>query len=397
MFTFTNPRHQMSCELKREYHVNFTDGILESTSSLLTQTVRHNRVLVITTPTVYKHYGERFVRLAQEQGLDLVFEVLSLTEQTKTFESVEKICEWSQHYNLGRSDILIAFGGGVCSDAVSVAASLIRRGIRHIRIPTTLIGQIDAAIGLKGGINFRNHKNYLGCFYPPSDVFIDPGFLGTLNRESLSHGFAEIVKMALVCDAELFDKLQCHGSSLLNSSFTQPADAASHVIERAVQLMLKELRENPYENITSERLVDMGHTFSPYLEAASKFSIQHGEAVAIDMALTSLISVELGLLQERDAHTIINLLSNLGLPIWSPLMTSELCSFSIKEAALHRRGNLNLIVLEGIGRPRFIKSAGEVEGGVLDRALAKLAVHGERMMQGPEISRNCVDWMKDTG
>jgi len=387
----------MSCELNREYQISLTDGILDPTGTLLAQAVQQNRALVITTPTVYKHYGKRLIRMAQAQGLDLVCEVLSLTEQTKTFASVEQICEWSQHYNLGRSDILIAFGGGVCSDAVSVAASLIRRGIRHIRIPTTLIGQIDAAIGLKGGINFRDHKNYLGCFHPPSDVFIDPGLLTTLNKESLSHGFSEIVKMALVCDAELFDALQRHGPSLLNSGFTQPADAGSYIIERAIQLMLQQLGENPYENMTSERLVDMGHTFSPYLEVASKFSIQHGEAVSIDMALASLISVELGFLKKRDAHTIINLLSNLGLPVWSPLMTNELCSFSIKEAALHRRGNLNLIVLEEIGRPLFVKSTCEIEGGVLDRALGKLAVYGESMMQRSNFSKNCVSLMKNTG
>lgn len=382
MFTFTNSRYHFPCELKCEYRVSLADGILEPTNQLLAQAVHRSRALVVTTPTVYDHYGKRLIQLVEAQGLNLICEVLELREQQKTFESVEKICELSLHYGLGRSDVLVALGGGVCSDTVTVAASLIRRGIRHVRIPTTLVGQVDAAIGLKGGVNFRDQKNFLGCFHPPGEVLVDPGLLATLGKESLSHGFSEIVKIALVCDADLFNEVRLHGPSLLGSGFSQPADAASRIIEGSIQLMLEQLGRNPYEDITSERLVDMGHTFSPLLEAASEFSIPHGEAVSIDMVLTSLISVELGLLPEREAHSIIKLLSDLGLPVWSPLLTRELCDSAVEQMVLQRRGNLNLVVLEAIGRPLFVKSSCEIGGGLLDRALEKLAMLDDSVRPG---------------
>jgi 3-dehydroquinate synthase len=137
--------------------------------------------------------------------------------------------------------------------------------------------------------------------------------------------------------------------------------------------MLKELDANPYENLSAERLVDMGHTFSPYLEAVSGFTIPHGEAVSVDMALTSLISAELGILPEQDAHAIIGSLYELGLPVWSPLLTRELCSSAADQMVLQRRGELNLVALESIGRPVFLKRRSAIDGELLARAIDKLA------------------------
>jgi 3-dehydroquinate synthase len=382
MFTFTNSDYRFPCKLDCEYRVSLANRVLDPSSQLLAKALNGSRALLITTPTVYDHYGNHLVQLVEAHGLDLACEVLELREPQKTFESVEKICELSLRYGIGRSGVLVAFGGGVCSDTVTMAASLIRRGIRHVRIPTTLIGQIDAAIGLKGGVNFQDQKNYLGCFHPPDEVFVDPGLLATLSRESLSHGLAEIIKIALVCDAGLFHDVKLHGRHLLGSGFSQPADAASRIIENSIQLMLKQLEENPYENITSERLVDMGHTFSPFLEIASEFMISHGEAVSIDMALTSLISVELGLLAEHEGYTIIKLLSDLGLAVWSPLMTSELCNFAIEQMTLQRRGNLNLVALEAIGHPLFVKNPCEIGDKLIDNALEKLSMIDDLLQPG---------------
>jgi 2-epi-5-epi-valiolone synthase len=377
MNTFLSPPFHFSCQLNHEYRITIIDSLFDPDNFCLAQAIGNHRVLAITTPTVYRLYGKRLIQQAHIQGLDLICEVMELNESKKTLDSVEKICKMTHEHGLGRSDILIAFGGGACSDTVGMAASLIRRGIRYLRIPTTLIGQVDAGIGLKGGVNFQGYKNYLGCFYPPSEVLIDPGLLVTLNRPFLSQGFAEIIKIALICDEELFGYIQLHGSRLLYSGFSQPANESSVIIKRSIKLMLEQLAENPFENRVSERLVDMGHTFSPYLEVASAFSITHGEAVAIDMALTSLISVELGLLTEYDALAIINLLLELGLPIWSPLMTRNLCDSAIKGMVLHRRGELNLVVLKTIGQPLFVKNSYEIEGRLLDRALVKLAEIGD--------------------
>jgi 3-dehydroquinate synthase len=126
--------------------------------------------------------------------------VLHCNEATKSVEQVLRVCERARQVGLDRSGLLIGIGGGICTDIVTVAASWIRRSIRYIRVPTTLVGQADAGIGIKGAVNFSQKKSYLGCFHPPRAVIITPPFLKTLPHNNLREGFAEIIKMAIIRD-----------------------------------------------------------------------------------------------------------------------------------------------------------------------------------------------------
>jgi 3-dehydroquinate synthetase len=347
-------RWTLDCAIDRKLDVLMTDGLAEGECALLSNIVAGRRVFTLTTPTVERHYGPAFHGLLRSSCNEYAHLCLPLVEKSKDLSSVMRVCEAVQEFGLDRRGILIALGGGVCSDVVSVSASLVRRGVQHIRVPTTLLGAVDAGIGLKGGVNFGGHKNYLGCFFSPSHALIDVAYLRTLPRARIRQGLAEILKMALIADRGLFTVLRNYGEALIESRFQSPANVGRRVVARAIELMLRELQENPYENRASERLADMGHTFSPALESASNFALTHGEAVSIDMAFTCVISRMLGVMPARESNAFITLLVELGLPIYSRLLTLELCEQAMKQAICHRGGKLNMVVPTKIGAGTFL-------------------------------------------
>jgi 3-dehydroquinate synthase len=337
--------------------------------------------LVITTPTVNRLYGDALRRHVADRNLDVRIEVLPLSEQDKSMESTLAICALAKDYGLGRRDHIVAFGGGVCADLVTLAASLVRRGIGYACLPTTLVGQIDASVGLKGGVNFGGSKNYLGCFKPPSKVLVDPGFLATLPARQLRCGMAEIVKIALVRDGSLFTMFENFGPALIASGFREHAEAGQLVIGRSIELMLEELEPNCFEDRGYRRLVDFGHTFSPLLEAKSGYRIAHGEAVAIDMAMSSAIAVEMGLLDRQGCRRIVALLQRLGLPVRSALADGALMRQAMLDATLHRDGSVNLVVPTSVGSADFVTSHAQVTDAILDRA-GKTVAHFAELEEG---------------
>jgi len=368
----------MDCEARSQYKVLFCDSLLGDDRTVLQEAIEDRKVLLVTTPTVDRMYGAA-MRAALKRTNTVSTLVLSAREETKSMELVESVCKEALSHGLNRRGLLIGFGGGVCLDVVTVAASLIRRGVGHIRVPTTLIGQIDAGIGLKGAVNFSGKKSFIGTFHPPEQVLIDPVFLQSLPRKFLVAGIAEAVKMGIVRDPVLFEMLESWSPELVTSGFDQPAVQGREVLRRAISAMLDELRKNPFEDQTFERLVDFGHTFSPALEAAMGFEIQHGEAVAIDMALSATIARLLGLIAPEACERILRVLRTASLPVFARRLDVPLCREALIEACRHRGGSMNLVVPAGIGRAVFLKHCDDVAEPVLADALASLSarVQGE--------------------
>ena len=273
---------------------------------------------------------------------------------------------------LDRSAVLVALGGGVLTDLVTMAAAWIRRGIDYVCVPTTLLGQVDAAIGVKGAVNFMGKKSYLGCYQPPASVLVDPGFLASLPAEHVRYGLSEIVKMAIIRDARLFELVEHHGPQLIETRF-QSGPAAQEVVWRAITGMLDELEPNLYETSTYERLVDFGHTFSPVIESATGFQLHHADAVALDMAVSTALAAQLGYLSPCDRDRIVALLRTLGLPAWSPLLSVELCMRGVEEAARHRAGWPNLVIPVAVGRATFLRRLSDVSANDLAAALRALS------------------------
>ena len=345
----------------------------------------------MTTPTVAKLYGQTLRKKIQSLlDMDVAMLTLDCDESTKELWQVERICAAASELGLGRNAVLIAMGGGVLTDLVTMAASWIRRGIGCIRIPTTLVGQIDGGIGVKGAVNFRMKKNWLGCYRAPESVLVDPEFLASLNQDQIRHGMAEIIKMALIRDVRLFDLVEQHTVQLINTRFKEPRSEAHEIIWRSILLMLDELETNIYEDQTYQRLVDFGHTFSPIIEACSKFTIPHGAAVAIDMALSCVIARELDLLADEDCNRAIALLNNTGLQTVSPLLTLEACGQALSDAASHRGGDLNLVIPTAIGNATFVERIKDVSPATLQSALDWLKAQAHPVIPRYNGARTCL-------
>ena len=364
-------RHRVAATREGGYEVVMVDDLPGGDLGLLIAALEGRGGLLVTTPTVAERYGRPLRESLRERGVDVPMMVLPVVETTKSLAMVERVCHAAYAHGLGRKSVLVALSGGVCSDVVTTAASLIRRGIATIRVPTTLIGQVDAVVGIKGGVNFMGRKSALGCFYPAERVFVDPVFLESLPTVHLRTGFAEIAKIAMIRDAELFDLLEAHAADLIASAFRAPIVRKREILWRAITGMCAELEPNLYET-RYRRMVDFGHTFSNQLEPAADYRIRHGEAVAVDMAFCAAISAEMGLIERGMRDRIWALLAEMGLPLHVAELTLDLIDTSLVRAETHRAGSVNLIVPDGIGSTRVIADRAVLERDLLAAALAAL-------------------------
>ena len=336
------------------YNVQMTVGGLDACSEVLHRTIGNEKALIVTTPTVARLYAREVFQLLHARNDAVRMMILDCTEALKTVDQVICVCKEALDFGIGRRGLLIGIGGGVCTDITTVAASWVRRGVGYVRVPTTLIGQIDAGIGIKGAVNFLGKKSYLGCFFPPRAVVVTPSLLSTLPECHLREGFAEMIKIAIVRDSSLFSIVESWGRDLANEVFHQDHSQRKNLLWQSIVGMLAELEPNIFENQTYERLVDFGHTFSPVLESASNFTITHGEAVSIDMAISVALARVMKILEAHTAFRILQALTETELPIWSEHLTSELCMRALADCALHRGGRPNLVVPIDIGKATFL-------------------------------------------
>lgn len=369
--TQDEPLFVMQCDRQRAYPVVLLDNAFESARSPLPDALQGRRALIVTTRTVHTLYGEVLETFSRTCDSPIDVLVLDVDEETKTPAAIEAICRAAVSLELDRRAVLVGVGGGICTDLTSYAAALIRRGIACIRVPTTVIGQVDAGIGVKSAINFDGKKSYLGCFSPPALVVIDPTFLRTLPRRDFQRGLAEIVKIALVRDAELFELVESEWPRFVACG-EGASPASTRIIELSARRMLEELQTNLFEDRTHKRLVDAGHTFSPQIEAVTQFSVHHGEAVAIDLCLSVTIAAEAGILDWPSRNRVVDLIGAIGLPIFTPVLSEELCERALAEAMRHRGGETNLVLPQRIGDGSCIVYERDLKPDVLAAAIARL-------------------------
>ncbi|MGP3948509.1 3-dehydroquinate synthase family protein [Streptomyces sp. 7N604] len=332
-----------------------TTGIFALDNPALGDAVADRRPLVVWTPSVERLYGDElrsYFSVHCPSGFECF--LLRRTEESKTLGAVTDICEFAAEAGLRRTSPMVAVGGGVCTDLVGIAAAVFRRGVPHLKVPTTLIGLVDAGIGTKNAVNHAGRKSILGTFHPPEASILDLNFVATLPRRHVVNGMAEIAKVALVIDERLFDLLESSGSQLVDSRLREPALEADALVHRAVHGMLAQLAGNVYEWGDYRRAMDFGHTFSPYIEVASEHEVLHGEAVAMDMALSLCLSSALGLMDDASRDRALRLLLSLGLDLaWCGIDVHKLWE-SLQSICEHRAGHLNLCLPTGIGIHTFV-------------------------------------------
>lgn len=311
------------------------------------------RRLIVVDSRVDQLYGDEIRRFFAQHRIITRTVVMAAGEVNKTMDSVLRIIDAAEELGIRRySDPIIAVGGGVVTDTTGAAAHIYQRGTPHIRIPTTLVGLVDAGIGLKVGINYGDRKNLIGGYQAALASLLDYKFLKTLPLRHIRNGLFEILKIAIVCDRELFELLEVNMTELVAQRLATPA--GTEVIRRAVTGMLLQLRDNPFERELRRR-VDFGHTFSPRIEMDSHGKLLHGEAVGIDMALCCGISVKRGLLDENSASRMATLLMSASLSLSNDLCDVRRLASALEETARHRDGSQHVFLPTSIGHGVFVE------------------------------------------
>ncbi|MEU9167299.1 sedoheptulose 7-phosphate cyclase [Streptomyces sp. NPDC048420] len=324
------------------------------------------RRLLVVDENVDALYGAQIREFLDFHGVRATVLTLRADETVKQWDAVCQVVDAMNDFGIDRRrEPVIAIGGGVLTDIVGFAASIYRRGTPYIRIPTTLIGLVDAGVGVKTGVNYSTGKNRLGTYAPATATFLDRSFLRSLDLRHISNGLAEILKMALIRSEKLFGLLESHGPAVRADRFQGTtgdlAGAADAIIAESIHLMLEELQPNLWES-SLERCVDYGHTFSPTVEMHALPELLHGEAVVIDMALTTALSALRGDVSEAQADRVFSVIRALGLPLWNDVLDdTSLLEHALQDTVRHRDGQQRLPLPLGIGRHRFVNDVTPAE------------------------------------
>lgn len=310
-----------------EYPVFFTDRLFNPGNKILLQTLirlepekRHRMIVFIDEGAIaampslideITHYANTYT-----QRIDLVCRPISLPAGEKLKSGLHCIEEMQKQIaanNLDRHSYVIAVGGGALLDAVGLVAATSHRGIRHIRIPSTVLSQNDSGVGVKNGVNLFGQKNYFGTFAPPFAVLNDYNFIRYLPERDKICGMAEAVKVALIRDESFFNWLEQSADHL--ATFNEPEMRT--MIQRCAELHMHQIASggDPFES-GSARPLDYGHWAAHKLETISHYKLRHGEAVAIGLALDTRYSVLCGLLAEGEDLRVCRLLEHLGFRLW---------------------------------------------------------------------------------
>jgi 3-dehydroquinate synthase len=354
---------EQSFKIRFDYRVYFTREMFNPSNrnfeNFLKEHVEpgvHQKILFVIDEGVLNTHREL---ITQIQSYFKIYNSVSLIENPVVIPGGEFAKNTSTYFDaiieaidingIDRHSYLAAIGGGALLDVAGFAAAVAHRGIKHIRIPTTVLSQNDSGVGVKNGINYKGKKNFLGTFVPPVAVFNDEAFLVTLSERAWRSGLSEAVKVALIKDATFFYWIENNAQKLV----TRDLETMNYLVRRCAQLHLDHIASGDPFELGSSRPLDFGHWSAHKLEQLSGFQILHGEAVAMGIALDSLYAALAGLLSIGKAERVIHLLINLGFDItnrWLEITdeNSEILK-GLQEFREHLGGRLTIMLLRDIG------------------------------------------------
>jgi 3-dehydroquinate synthase len=337
----------------RSYIVTLADNSIDQLTRLLAEVKAPERRFVVSSPLVWRLHGARFARAVKSVEPILVPD----GERYKQLPTVARVYDALVRANADRAATLITFGGGVIGDLAGFAAATYLRGIALVHVPTTLLAQVDSAIGGKVGVNHPQGKNLIGAFYQPHAVVIDPSVLATLPRREFRAGLYEVVKYGMIASAELFDRL----AKGLKAVFARESDALLPVITESCRIKAKVVAADERES-GLRRILNFGHTAGHALEAVTKYRrFRHGEAVGYGMLVAAELAQARGALAAGDRTALADLIAALGpLP---PI--ADVSSAQIIEAAAHDKkvisGRLHFVLPTAIGATTIVDDVTDKE------------------------------------
>ena len=357
---------EINSEDKVNFQIIFTHSIL-SQLKIIESLSKTDRIFLLADENICNLYKNQFENLINNSSKQIYIKKIKPDEANKNIESTIEIIQFLDDKSLKRkAEPVIAIGGGVVLDISSFAASIYRRGVPIIKIPTNLLAIVDACVGVKTGVNLGIKRNRVGTYYPPQKVLIDKSFLKTCSQRHITNGLGEIFKIALIKSNSLFSQLEAYAETVgINEKLCIGA-LASKIINDSITLMLEELQPNLWEK-NLQRCVDFGHSFSPYIELKNINELLHGEAVALDCLFSTCLAFNLKLISEEKLLRIYKVADSLGLPLFhKDFMNKELIYTSLNETKAHRNGNLNLPIPKDIGQYIFIN---QVSDTIIDKTI----------------------------
>ncbi len=353
----------------REYDILIGPGLIAGAGTHLAPLLDRPRVAVLTDETVAARHLEALRAGLAGAGITMTALALPPGEATKGWAQFSRAVEWLIEQKVERRDIVLALGGGVVGDLAGFAAAVLRRGVRFVQLPTTLLAQVDSSVGGKTGINSPQGKNLIGAFHQPSLVLADTGALDTLPPRDFLAGYGEVVKYGLLGDAEFFAWLERHGPDLARGDAAARIRAVRRSCEMKAAIVLRDETEQ------GERaLLNLGHTFGHALEAVTGYGdrLLHGEGVAIGCALAFELSARLGLCSQEDPGRVRAHLDAMGMKkdladIPGDLPDADALLGLMAQDKKVMDGRLRFILARGIG-DAFVTA--EVETGMLRGMLA---------------------------
>jgi 3-dehydroquinate synthase len=357
----------------RSYEVRIGSGLISEAGKHIAPLLSRVKVAVLTDKTVAGHHLENLREGLAANDIEMSALALPAGEATKSWAGLARATEWLLSEKVERGDVILTLGGGVIGDLGGFAAAILRRGVRFVQIPTSLLAQVDSSVGGKTGINTPQGKNLVGAFHQPALVLADIEVLQTLTPRDFLAGYGEVVKYGLLGDADFFAWLETNGPKLAGGDATLRAEA----VRRSVQ-MKAEIVERDETEQGDRALLNLGHTFCHALEAATGYSdrLLHGEGVAIGCALAFEVSARLGLCSQEDPSRVRAHLSAMGMKtdlsdIPGDLPDADALISLMGQDKKVVAGTLRFIMVRGIGKA-FVTSdvSGDVLKSVLKDALA---------------------------
>ena len=334
---------------------------LDRTAACVEELVDGRSVGLVTDATVQALHGRAFLGALDEVGIVPDVAVVPAGETSKTLEHAARLWDWLAAGTLGRRDVLVTFGGGVVNDLGGWVAAGYMRGMPYVNVSTTLVGQVDAAVGGKLAVDHREAKNLIGGFHQPLGVVSNVGFLATLDDRNVRAGLAETIKKAIVASPSYWDFIEEHADALL----AREPDALERLVEAAGAIKAELIARDPYEH-DSRRTLGFGHALAHPIETVTGYGpVLHGEAVSLGMVVEARMAHARGLLGTDDLERIVRLLRRVGLPTAAAHLPVPIDGDALLRATekirLARGGALRWVLPLGLGRTAIVDSVEETE------------------------------------
>jgi 3-dehydroquinate synthase len=336
----------------RSYVITLGDGVLDRITRLLDEVKAPARRFVVSSPTVWRFHGQRFTKASGAEPI-----LVPDGERYKQMPTVARVYEALIKSNADRGSALVTFGGGVIGDLAGFAAATYLRGIALVHVPTTLLAQVDAAIGGKVGVNHALGKNLIGAFYQPLAVVVDPSVLGTLPRREFRAGLYEVIKYGMTSSPTLFERVARDH----NAIFAREPDVLTAVIAESCRIKASVVVADEKES-GLRRILNFGHTAGHALEAVTRYRrFRHGEAVGYGMLVAAELAVARGALAEADRQALAHIIASLGpLP---PI--GDISMAQVLDAMKHDKkmvdGRLHFVLPTAIGATAIVDDVTEKE------------------------------------